>query len=279
MHGRVAGPSEDSWPMKEEERERIAAFRFGVISDLMDPGLEARERWRRLREKASRVWSIPGSGRTRISVRTMREWLAAHRARGFDGLRPSGRSDEGSSRALRAEIQDLVVRLLGENPRRSVPTLLKEIRLCGALQGGEKISSSTVYRFLGSRGLAAAARRRGDVPARDRRRFAFANPGDMWHSDVMHGPQVRTSTCGQAAGAGSRKTYLVAFLDDATRVIPHAAFTMSENLESFLPVFKQGILKRGLPQRLFVDPGALYRSEHLSVVTARLGIALIHARA
>ena len=37
---------------------------------------------------------------------------------------------------------------------------------------------------------------------------------------------------------------------------PHAAFTMSESLESFLPVFKQGILKRGLPQRLFVDQGA-----------------------
>lgn len=38
------------------------------------------------------------------------------------------------------------------------------------------------------------------------------------------------------------------------------------------------ILKRGLPQRLFVDNGANYRSHHFSIVCAKLGVALIHAR-
>ena len=91
-------------------------------------------------------------------------------------------------------------------------------------------------------------------------------------SDVMHGPSV---VVGERV---KRKTYLIAFIDDATRVIPHAAFALSENTRTFLPVLKLAIEKRGLPQRLYVDNGANYRSRHLALVCAKLGIALIHAR-
>ncbi len=38
------------------------------------------------------------------------------------------------------------------------------------------------------------------------------------------------------------------------------------------------MLRRGLPQRLYVDNGANYRSQHLALVCAKLGVALIHAR-
>ena len=59
----------------------------------------------------------------------------------------------------------------------------------------------------------------------------------------MHGPSV---------GVGDRtrrKTYLIAFIDDATRVVPSAAFALSENTQTFLPVLQQSILRRGLAQR------------------------------
>ena len=88
----------------------------------------------------------------------------------------------------------------------------------------------------------------------------------------MHGPPVTVT------GRTRRKSYLIAFLDDATRVIPHAAFTLAENTQAFLPVFKQAILRRGFPERFYVDNGANYRSHHLALVCAKLGVALIHAR-
>ena len=37
-------------------------------------------------------------------------------------------------------------------------------------------------------------------------------------------------------------------------------------------------MRRGIPLRLYVDNGAAFRSHHLSVVCARLGITLVHAR-
>jgi transposase InsO family protein len=129
---------------------------------------------------------------------------------------------------------------------------------------------STVHRLLARHGL--MDKPAGEAGDQDRRRFAFANAGELWMSDVMHGPSV---VVGERV---KRKTYLIAFIDDATRVIPHAAFALAENTRSFLPVLKLAIEKRGLPQRLYVDNGANYRSRHLALVCAKLGIALIHAR-
>jgi putative transposase len=61
-------------------------------------------------------------------------------------------------------------------------------------------------------------------------------------------------------------------------VVPYCAFALSENTQAFLPVFKQALMRRGIPQRLYVDNGANYRSQHLALVCAKLGVALIHAR-
>ena len=68
------------------------------------------------------------------------------------------------------------------------------------------------------------------------------------------------------------------YLDDATRVIPYAAFALAENTQAFLPIFKQALQRRGRPARLYVDNGSNYRSQHLALVCAKLGIALIHSR-
>ncbi len=70
----------------------------------------------------------------------------------------------------------------------------------------------------------------------------------------------------------------LAFIDDATRAVPPAAFALSENTQTFLPVLQEAILRRGLPQRLSVDSGANYRSQHLALMCAKLGIALIAKR-
>lgn len=130
---------------------------------------------------------------------------------------------------------------------------------------------STVHRLLATRGLTGNGRQ-GNGNGKDHRRFSYQKAGDLWMSDVMHGPAVSTG------GGRKRKTYLLAFLDDATRVVPFASFAFSENTATFLPVLKQALMRRGIPKRLFVDNGANYRSHQLAVVCAKLGITLIHAR-
>jgi len=91
-------------------------------------------------------------------------------------------------------------------------------------------------------------------------------------SDVMYGPKIRDT------GGRQRRTYLIAFIDDATRVVPFAAFAFSEGTVSYLPVLEQAVRRRGIPKRLYVDNGAAFRSKQLAVVCAKLGVALIHAK-
>lgn len=65
-------------------------------------------------------------------------------------------------------------------------------------------------------------------------------------SDVMHGPSVVVS-------GRQRKTYLIAIIDDATRMVPYAAFALSETASAFLTVLEQAIRRRGIPKRIYVD--------------------------
>jgi transposase InsO family protein len=132
------------------------------------------------------------------------------------------------------------------------------------------LAPATVHRLLSRHGL--MDKRRQEPTSKDRRRFAFDKAGELWMSDVMHGPAVTTEN------GRKRKAYLIGLIDDATRVVPYAAFTLSENTAAFLPVLQQAVLRRGIPKRLYVDNGAVYRSHHLSLVCAKLGITLIHTR-
>ena len=257
--------------MDDEKKrdEEVALFRYGVIADFThlppgSPGLYAQ-----MEKKAGKDYLIPGTTRTRVAMETMRDWLKTYRKAGFDGLKPKLRQDAGQSRALPQEVADLLVATKESHPDFSVQLLIKQAQSSQKVPAQVELKPSTVHRLLTQHGV---MRKAGGKVEADRRRFAYQKAGELWMSDVMHGPAVRVE------GKGKRKSYLIAFLDDATRVVPYAAFALAENVASFMPVFKQALLRRGLPKRLYVDNGAAYRSHHLAVTCAKLGVTLIHAR-
>jgi transposase InsO family protein len=254
----------------EQYRHALALFRYGLIAEFIQLPAGSRGLYARLREKARAEYTIPGSKRTRVAPETLRHWLKDYRRGGFDALLPKGRADRGRSRTVPQALADALMSLKDEQPALSIPQLIRAVRESGAAPPGVPLPPSTVHRLLSHAGL--MHKPPAEPSPQDRRRFAFAQAGELWMSDVMHGPSVAIP------GRGRRKTYLIAFLDDATRVVPYCAFACSENTQAFLPVFKQALLRRGLPQRLYVDNGANYRSQHLALVCARLGVALIHAR-
>jgi transposase InsO family protein len=251
-------------------RQNLALFRYGLIAEFIQLPAGTRGLYARLRDKASADYTIPGSTRTRVAVETLRHWLKDYRRGGFDALLPKGRADRGRPRVIPQAVADALMSLKDEQPALSIPQLIRAVQQSGVAPESLTLPPSTVHRLLSRAGLMHKAS--AEVTAQDRRRFAFAHAGQLWMSDVMHGPSVAVP------GRGRRKSYLIAFLDDATRVVPYCAFALSENTQAFLPVFKQALMRRGIPQRLYVDNGANYRSQHLALVCAKLGVALIHAR-
>ncbi len=154
-----------------------------------------------------------------------------------------------------------------EMPKATVGKLIETTQKRGLVTPGTRLSHSTVYRLLHRLRLMNPL----DRMPEDRRKFEAELPNDLWQSDSMHGPHLEVE-------GRMKKTYLLAFIDDHSRLVPHAQFYFSEGLDSYLDALEQALLKRGLPRKLYLDNGPAFCSKHLEDITASLGIALIHSR-
>ena len=257
---------------QEELNKDIALFRHGLIARVLPSNLTPDKRQLEMIRITNEQHQIPGTLRTRVAHSTLREWLKLYKEGGFEALKPRKRGDTGHPRALEPQLAEQLLKLKEAEPDLSIRLVIEELRRKGSIGQDQHVPISTVHRLFKSHGV-MSKRSQAEGAQQDRRRFAYQEAGQLWMSDVMFGPSVISDD-----GRRKKKTYLIAFIDDATRVIPHAQFAFAENTRSFLPVFKVALIKRGLPQRLLVDNGANYRSKHFSIVCAKLGVALIHAR-
>ena len=256
--------------MTEDEKMQVAVFRFSVIGDFVTARTMTRAEKRRLmREKCARKWQIPFSEKTRLSQGTIQGWCRVYaNSRGdLKSLFPKDRSDKGKTRAMDEDSCLSLIELKLETPALTVPQLIEQMNQQSRVTSGTVLNNSTVYRFLHQQNLLSPQMRK---PV-DRRKFEAELPNDLWQSDVMHGPKVDVN-------GRMRKSYLIAIIDDHSRLIVHARFYLSEKLSCYLEAFENGIATRGLPRKLYVDNGAAFRSKHLEYITASLSISLIHAK-
>ena len=255
--------------MTEQQKEKIAVFRFGVIFPLVECHTKKfwGEKEKILREQVEKQWDIPFSGRTYISRATILNWLTRYRNGGekIEALFPANRNDKGAHRVLDGEVVDSLVSLRRENPKLSVPRLVEKATTSGLIPPGQEISMATVYRLMRLHKSDHAQK------AQDMRKFEVQMSNDLWQSDCMHGPEVFHE-------GKSRKSYLFAFIDDHSRSIPHGQFYMAENIESYLDCFWTALRKRGVPRKLYVDNGPSFRSHRLQIGCASLQVGLSYAR-
>ncbi|MDI6794692.1 MAG: DDE-type integrase/transposase/recombinase [bacterium] len=94
---------------------------------------------------------------------------------------------------------------------------------------------------------------------------------DLWTVDFLHGPQL-------IIDGKKHKTFLCAIIDDHSRLIVGASWSLKENTSALELIFKQALLTYGLPKLFYCDNGSVFSSQHLQLVCARLGIALVHSK-
>lgn len=252
--------------MDEDTKKDIAVFRFGVIADLVGRKLSRGEKERMLREKSSSQWDIPFSTRSHISRSTILSWARSYeKGRRLESLYPEERKDKGKSRVMDEEAVAALIHLKKERTGVSLPVLLKEARAKGILPKGYMVSYATLYRLFKKHGVSDT------TPAYpDRRRFEAELPNDIWQSDCLHGPKALHE-------GKMRKTYLFAFIDDMSRLIPHGEFYLNERIDCYIDALTKALSKRGLPRKLYVDNGPAFSTQVLRHACASLGIALIHS--
>lgn len=253
--------------MIDPQGKEIALWRYTVIAHLTQlegpRGILKQE----LNRLSRRTHPHPVKGLIHVGRGTLEEWYYKYVNEGLEGLMPKGRKDRGKSRRIDDGIAEKIEALATSHPQLDGPSLLAELNV--KREEGEKLPSlSSLYRFLKSRGL---DQRSGPL-REDHRAFAFDLAGDCWQGDVMYGPALPVKE------GVRKKTYLIAILDDATRLICHAQFYFEQHVNALKDCLKQALLKRGVPKRLYFDNGKIFRSRVILHLSARLGIHVLHTR-
>jgi transposase InsO family protein len=184
----------------------------------------------------------------------------------MDGLMPGERSDKGGVRCLTGECINEIYRIKEKYPRLDAVQIHLRLIREGFIPA--TVSERTIQRFIKSRDLKSPA-----ASGQSKDRMAFEEPyfGAMWQADTSYFPYIPD-------GHGKkRRTYLIAIVDDHSRMIVGAGLFFEDNAYNFQKVFKDAVATAGIPEKLYCDHGSPYENAQLSYICGSIGTALIHA--
>jgi len=257
----------------EAWRTEVALFRYTLILPLLrhDRQRDGCSKRQLRAQMAQALHSIPRSPRRTVSIASLRRWERAYRKGGFEALKPRPRSDHGTCRVLSPQTLARAETLKREQPLRSARSIINILSLDTTTPMPEAtIAIRTLSRQLALRG-ATTARLLVTQRPKPYRRFERDHFGDLWQGDAMDGPLLPDP----ANPDRQRQTFLFAFLDDHSRLVPHAQFYWNEQLPRLEDCLKRAILRYGRPLALYVDQGKVYTSKQLDTICATLGIQRI----
>lgn len=249
--------------MTEKEREQVALFRYGLIAPLVNEQVEVKKY---LLEIEGKRHDMPYYGERNIAAKTVQEWLLHYRRHGYEALKPKKRADRGQSRRLSPDDQDHLLAMRKEVLYMPVTVFYEQLIKRGEIKENE-VSYATVNRLLKKHQLTGHSQ----VSAAERKRFAHDQVNVLWQADLSHGPYIVNKE-------KKSKTFLIAYIDDCSRLISYAQFFTSEKFDGLRVVTKEALIRRGKPKIIYADNGKIYRSETLQYACAQLGITLAHTQ-
>jgi transposase InsO family protein len=134
-----------------------------------------------------------------------------------------------------------------------------------------EVSRTSLNRHLVQRGYGAAQLRAEGKAAQPASRFERKHRNSLFQADVLFGPTLMVN-------GKKKKTYLLAIIDDKTRMIMHAEFYDTQRLPILEDCFRKALLKFGKPKDVLVDNGQIFVSKWFTLACARLGIRHIRAK-
>jgi transposase InsO family protein len=252
--------------------EAVALARFSLISKVQELLGQHVPLKVALETVASSSPQAEGPGSTRsLPVRTLEDWWYAYQHGGFAALHPKARSDRGVPRKLNPEQERLIVAQVRTHPAIPIKVLYRQWKQ----QDPSLPALSAIYRALQRHDLNQRSRHYLMRQAIGGPTKAFEAPlvNELWMVDFSPGPFLHL--------AGQKKatsTHLCAIIDDHSRVLAHAAYYLRADTRSFHCSFKEAIVRRGVPRKLYTDQGGPFINDHTRVICANLGIRLLHAK-
>ena len=246
--------------MTEKEKEKVALFRYGILSPLITGSYKGKDT-DFYREAASKTYESVNGNEIKFHSYTFFRWYKAYLKDGFDGLKPKGRADENQYRKLSDDAIEEIKFNLNEYPR--IPaTVIYQKLLDNNTITSKTTSLSTVTRFVSSYKKELKFNTNKDM-----RRYEMEHINELWCGDSSVGPYIKID--GQ-----KYKTYIIALIDDASRFIVGIDIFFNDNFVNLMSVIKGAITKYGKPKKFNFDNGSNYRSNQMTLLAARIGVAI-----
>jgi putative transposase len=235
----------------------VALHRYVLVREAADPSLTPAQRGELVRALASVEHLGPEGNYVKVSRPTLDRWIRAWRAGGFDALMPKVRKGVP---VVPRELLDLAEDLKREAPKRTAVQIAEIVRAAR----GSAPSARTIQRHFAMLGLNRTPDGR---PPKAFGRFEALAPNDLWTGDALHGPVV-----------GAAKTYLFAYIDDHSRLLPGYRWGYAEDTLRLEAALRAGLAARGVPRAMYVDNGSAYSSRWLERACGVLGVRLVHSK-
>lgn len=216
------------------------------------------------KEVSEKVYEYEGK-MLKIKPRTIKGWYYKYLKEGLKSLENHQRNDKNKFRKIIEEnVVDKIIELRKEYPRITTKAIYK--KLLEEKYINREVSIHALFRYLKNNNLKAT-----EISRKEKRKYEQEYPNDCWQSDTSSGPYIVINN-------KKVKTYLISIIDDESRLIVGHGFFYNDTGINMQTVLKEAIKKYGIPKKLYVDNGTPYKNEQLSLITARLGIELIHAK-
>lgn len=240
-----------------QTKQKIALHRYTILSPLITDRTTAPSKTAFFKEAADRVYELDGKS-VQYSSYTIRHWYQAYVKSGFEGLFPKTRSDNDQQRKIDEDIADQILYIKKSYPRLPATLIRQKLIDNGTIKPSD-LSLSTITRFI--------KKNTGKTlpeDKKDRRRYERAHINEVWCGDSCTGPYLRMN--------GKKvKTYVIALIDDASRMVVDAQIFFNDNFVNLMNVIRSAVSKYGKPSVFNFDNGSNYRSYQMSLVSARMG--------
>ena len=249
----------------EMDRE-LAYFRFALIAPVIQGTFNDASVAAYCRRVTDNPIVRPDGTSFQYKPGTLEKWITLYKVGGMDELMPRTRSDKGSVRRLSDECINEIHRIKEKFPRLDAVQI--HIRL---IQDGfipATVSPRTIQRYIKNNGLKNAA---ASGQMKDRKAFEEPFFGAMWQADTCYFPYVPDEF------GKKQRTYLIAIVDDYSRMIVGARLFFEDNAFNFQKILKDAVATYGIANKLYVDHGPSYENSQLNLICGSIGTVLIHA--
>ena len=237
--------------------------------------VQGRTRHERVLNVAAMTFLDEEGNPRQFTWRTIQTWFYRYKNHGITGMTGRPRKDKGTVRKATPEELLEAINAAKAHFHDKRTNKLALYRFCiekGLLQP-DRIAQTTFYRFIREYDLLAP----DDKHNKKRLAFSMKYANQLWQADTMFGPYVDTQRSDTAMSTSPRKqARLIAFIDDASRVLCHGEFFFEENVDSMVKAIRAAFYKRGVPEQLLVDNGSIYCCQEITLICARIGCILRH---